>query len=187
MFQSKTFSHDQGMKKYVFFLFLCLSLLDLQAQQQPYKLAAGLRMGYPMAVSVKTFLGGTSHALEGTIGTRGFGINRIRWTSITGGYLVHRDIESILESLDISDAGHLSYYFGAGASALIWSYNNPIDRDRYGSTSLGIQGYLGVEFKINDVPLAIGTDWTPTIFLGNTYLGGLGLGYGTLAIRYVIK
>ncbi|MEM7374912.1 MAG: hypothetical protein AAF587_40340 [Bacteroidota bacterium] len=188
MNHTHTFFHTAGyLQKILFCLLLLFGLTDMQAQNQPYKLGAGLRMGYPMAVSVKTFLGSSAHAVEGTIGTRGFGLNRIRWTAITGGYLVHRDADQVLETLNVTDVGHLSYYFGAGASAMIWSYNNPIDRDRYGSTSFGIQGYLGLEFRINDLPLAIGTDWVPSLFLGNSYLGGLGLGYGTLAIRYVIK
>ena len=53
------------------------------------------------------------------------------------------------------------------------------------STSFGIQGYLGLDYTFEDLPLNLTVDWIPTIFL-NGFNNGFGGSYGSLGIRYVL-
>ncbi|MEL7532846.1 MAG: hypothetical protein AAFN10_16120 [Bacteroidota bacterium] len=39
---------------------------------------------------------------------------------------------------------------------------------------------------MDDYPINVSIDWTPSIFLGNGYYSGLGIGYGTLSVRYIL-
>lgn len=158
-----------------------------QAQTQPYQWSTGLRLGYPFSVTLKRFLGHGSHALEGTVGRRNFGYASIHWTTVTGAYLVHRDMDKLLEAFNMEPVKNLSYYIGAGVAAYFWSYRNSSYQGRYGTTSMGIQAYIGSEYKIDNLPLSVGVDWVPTFFIGEAYYGGFGWGYGTLSVRYVFK
>ena len=54
------------------------------------------------------------------------------------------------------------------------------------TTSFGIQGYLGLDYAFEDIPLNITADWIPTIFL-NGFGSGFGAGYGTLGVRYILN
>ena len=60
------------------------------------------------------------------------------------------------------------YYIGVGPSILFGE----------GSTLFGISGEIGLEYRFNGAPLAIGVDWRPTYFLGdnsNFEPGGFGV------------
>ena len=112
------------------------------------------------------------------MGTRGY--FNYRWTNISAAYQIHKPV-----SLDGVEG--LNYYFGGGASAYFWSYDvGFLDRDRYTSTSFGIQGYLGLDYVFEDLPINISLDWTPTVFL-NGFGSGFGGGFGSLGIRYVFS
>lgn len=153
-------------------LIFCLFSLTGMSYAQEYKAAIGARLGSPLAASIKYFAN-ESNALEAYVGTRGFA--GYRWTSISGAYLRHAPIEGV---------DGLQYYFGAGASVFFWNFDFSTEAS---TTTLGLQGYLGLDYKIPNLPISITADWVPTYFL-NAYagIGSFGSGYGALGIRYVL-
>lgn len=143
------------------------------ADAQSYKTAVGARLGYPLSASFKTFLSESS-AVEVYAGFRGW--TGYRWISISGAYLIHKPISGV---------DNLNWYFGGGASVYFWTFDSGfLNND--GSTSIGIQGYLGLDYRIPDTPVNITADWVPTFFL-NGFGSGFGGGYGSLGIRYILK
>jgi hypothetical protein len=163
------------MKKNIFTtsLFTCFLAATFTLQAQNYKTAIGARLGYPLSASLKHFVSETS-ALEGYVGTRGY--SGYRWTNVSGAYLYHRPIEEV---------EGLNWYVGGGASVYFWSFDFGFG-ENFGTTSFGVQGYGGLEYSFEEVPLSISADWVPTIFF-NSYLSGFGYGYGSLAVRYNLK
>ena len=142
-------------------------------QAQDYNSAVGLRFGYPLSASYKTFLNETA-AVEGYIGFRSYTFyNEFR---INAAYLIHNDIESV---------ERLRWYYGGGAGLAIWSYDVGFLGDE-GGVGLALSGYLGVEYTLDGTPVSFSLDWVPTVFIG----GGVdtfGAGYGALAARYVLN
>lgn len=157
----------------VFFAFT-LSSEGLHAQGATYTTAAGLRLGYPLSASIKHFIK-DDIAVEGYVGFRGF--SGYNWVSVSGAVQVHNPIESV---------DGLQWYWGGGASAFFYSFDNSFFGDTSTSTAFGIQGYLGLDYAFEDIPLNITADWIPTIFL-NGIGSGFGAGYGTLGVRYILN
>lgn len=148
-----------------------------EAQAQDYKLAAGLRLGSPWALSAKAFLSESS-AFEAYVGYRGFLFyNSI---SINGAYLIHQDLA--FEGIE-----GLRWYFGGGGGVQFWSF----DAFNEGSTYFNVTGYLGLEFTLPDTPISITADWTPTVIFGDGFNGigdtGFRGGYGGLGVRYILS
>ena len=158
-------------------LLLCLSVLaPAGLSAQDYKSAAGVRLGYPLAASYKTFLN-ESNAVEAYVGYRGFG--SVNWITLNAAYLVHKD-------LDVSDdINGLRWYFGGGAGVQFW--NSDFFDD--GTTTFSVSGYLGLEYTFDDTPVAVSLDYVPTFFIGDGFGGfsGFGAGYGALGVRYVLN
>ncbi len=146
-----------------------LSTSGLSAQN--YKSAIGARVGYPWAVSFKTFVAG-NNAIELYGGYRGFA--GYGWLSANGAYQVHFD----LEGLD-----GLQWYVGAGAGLLFYRYDDDL-LDPGDNMGVSLQGYLGLDYKVEGVPLNFTLDWVPNIFI-NGYVSGFRGRYGNLGIRYV--
>lgn len=169
-------------------ILVCLMFCSLSsfAQTQPYKSAVGLKLSYYGIATLKTFLGTSSNALELGVGTRGYyvGLGN-RWTTVTGAYLIHRDIDELLESLGIGDE-NITAYFGGGVSMYFWSYRSIADQNRYGSRSFGVQAYGGAEYRFEEYPFVVGLEYSPRLFFGRTILNGLGLGYGTVTVKYIL-
>lgn len=163
--------------------FLILGATQMQAQD--YQSAIGLRLGSPASVSLKTFLGGSNNAIEAFVGFRtnsvgsAFSGTKYRWTWIALGaaYQVHNPLE--IEGIE-----GLSWYYGAGGSVYFWTFNDDAFFADEASVSLGIQGYLGLDYKIKNAPINLSLDWVPTFFI-NGYVSGFGAGYGALSVRYV--
>lgn len=151
-------------------LLFCLSAMAFTANAQEYKTAIGARLGYPLSASIKHFVS-ESNALEAYVGTRGFGT--YRYTSVSGAYLRHGSIQGV---------DGLQYYAGAGASVFFWKFDFI---NNYSPTTIGLQGYVGLDYKFSNLPLSITADWVPTYFF-NGYISGFGSGYGALGIRYVL-
>lgn len=138
---------------------------------QDFDSAVGLRFGRPNSVTYKKFIN-ESAALEGFVGYRSFfGAN---FVTISGAYQIHKDI---------AEVDNLQYYYGGGASVYFWSVD-------FGdsSTSLGIQGYLGLSYTLENTPINFSIDWIPTFFINGLdgFGTGFGGGYGSLAVRYVL-
>jgi hypothetical protein len=150
------------MKKLLLFGFLLIGAFVVKAQQQnngtSYTTAVGLKM-YPGAVSVKHFIA-KDRAVEGLAY-----ISQDEFR-LTGLYEIHNDLGSV---------EGLKWYVGAGAHMGIW-------KDRYGTVSFGVDGVLGLDYKIKGAPLNLSFDWQPSFnFIGYNYFesawGGLGIRY----------
>jgi len=111
---------------------------------QYYKTAAGLRLGYPSALSLKYFLD-ENNAVEVYAGGRGYGAFSSFGLSISGAYLHH-------QPLDIDGLDGLQWYLGAGAT--LYSFGTAFTGTSF--TVLGIQGYLGLDwYPTPDLPIAL--------------------------------
>ena len=117
--------------------------------------AIGLRgdFGLAQAVSYKKFIN-ESNAIE-IIAGRGN-----TYLNIGGAFQKHLPISRDLD-----------WYFGAGASALLYR----------GSIGYGIQGYLGIQYNFDGIPLSITIDWIPTLETRTFIPQG-----GNLGIRYIL-
>lgn len=172
------------MKRSILISFFLISsfcmMISVQAQENqeagPYKTAIGVRLGSPLSVSLKHFLA-ESIAVEGYIGTRGYSF--YRWTNISAAVQIHKPLtfEGEIEGL--------SYYYGVGGSAFFWNYNDGFIATSLGTTTFGVQGYLGLDYGFENLPINLSLDWIPTFFVGDVALGSsFGAGYGTLGVRY---
>ncbi|HRO08228.1 MAG TPA: hypothetical protein PK611_08455 [Saprospiraceae bacterium] len=160
------------MKTKLFTVLAFVFLFSVSSYAQDYKSAIGLRFGYPLSASYKTFLS-EKGAFEGVAGFRSF--SGYSWFNIGAYYQVHNDIGSV---------NGLKWYYGAGANVYFWSYDTGFAGD--GSTSIGISGVLGLDYKFANIPLNVSVDWIPTYFI-NGYGSGFAGGYGALAARYVLN
>lgn len=131
-----------------------------------YKTALGVKV-YPGAISVKHFIKANT-ALEGLgyISSDGF--------RLTGLYELHNNLGNV---------EGLKWYIGGGGHLGIWSdtwkTNYPT---REGGLAIGVDGVIGLDYKIKDVPLNLSFDWQPSFnLIGYNYFEG---GWGGLGIRY---
>lgn len=165
------------MKKTIYFLSFSLALLfalpTTQAQQN-YQSAVGARLGSPLSASYKTFLN-ESNAVEIYAGARWR--STYSWFSIAGAYQIHKPIQEV---------DGLNWYFGGGAAVLFYSFDTDFTGDRGTSTTLGLQGYLGLDYTFRDVPINLTLDWVPTILLSG-FDSGFGPGFGSLGVRYILS
>ena len=159
-------------------LFLATAFFVNDVSAQEFKSAIGARLGYPLSVSYKVFLN-ESAAVEVMGGTRGVGsgIAGYRWYQVGAAYQVHKP-------LAVGDVEGLNWYFGGGASIYFWTFNEGFLNEG-SSTSLGLQGYLGLSYTLENTPINFTIDWVPTYFI-NGFGSGFGADYGSLGIRYTI-
>ncbi len=153
-------------------LFFCVGLTQ-NGQAQNYNSAIGVRLGYPLSVSYKTFISETN-ALEVYAGFRGF--TGYSWFSLNAAYQIHNDISSV---------EGLQWYYGVGAGILFFNFDNNFFNDNSSNTSFSVQGYLGLDYKFVNAPINLTLDWVPTYFI-NGFGSGFGAGYGSLGVRYVL-
>ena len=149
---------------------LLVILLAFQGSAQ-YSTAIGLRAGETSGLTIKQFIGG-SNALEGILGV---------WQ--------HGGSATLLFEHHAPAFGNgFNWYYGAGGHVSFqttYSYWYRYERRNYyyyrdGGTGLGIDGVLGLEYKIPKAPNAISFDLKPYIefYRGYTWLAldpGLGI------------
>ena len=163
---------------YLFFLSLLLAAPTNQtkAQGEPdYTTAIGGRFGSPyISASYKTFLQ-DRHAIEIYGSFQGFETHN--WKSLSGAYQYHLPVNKLIKGLKIYGGGGLSMYF--------WSFdsNFPGEDDPF---TVGLNSYVGLDFKIPSAPLTFSGDWTPTLFM-NGRNAGFDMNYWSVGLRYVIK
>ncbi len=156
------------MKKTVLALVVSLAIFQGAAIAQSnigstdYTTAIGVKF-YPGAITLKHFVT-DKHALEGIA----YFWNR--GTRITGLYEIHGDIQN---------AGGLKWYIGPGAH--VGFYNN---KNYGGGTYIGLDGVLGLDYKIKSAPINFSLDWQPSFEFGDG--AGFSGNWGGLAIRYVL-
>jgi len=164
------------MKKIALLFFMLIGLgFASQVKAQDYQSAIGLRLGYPLSVTYKTFLSG-SNALELYAGYRGYsGI--YSYFSAGGLYEIHKPFP---------DVNGLMWYYGFGASVQFFTYdNNYVFNDNTGSVGFGLSGVIGLDYKFADAPFNLSLDFLPTIRIGG-WDGGY-YTWGALSARYVLK
>jgi len=161
------------MKKHLMLLPLFMLCFLLSGQAQSYQKAVGVRLGYPLSLSYKTFINEKS-AIEVFAGTRGF--SGYRWVSLSGAYQIH-------QPLSAANTEGLNFYYGAGVSVFFWSFDSDLIDDA--TTTIGLQGYLGLDYSLKNTPINLTVDWIPTFFIGG-YGAGFGAGYGSIGIRYLL-
>lgn len=147
----------------VFSFSLLVSSAFAQSEGSSYKTAVGVKF-YPGAVSVKHFIGG-NNAIEGL----GYFYNR--GFRFTGLFEIHNDING---------APGLKWYAGPGAHT--GSYNSKYG----GGFSLGIDGVLGLDYKVSGAPLDLSIDWQPSYEFGSKFERGFIGNWGGLGIRYTL-
>jgi len=137
-----------------------------QSMGSDYQTAVGVKF-WPGAITVKHFIG-DNRALEGLANFWDHGFR------FTGLYEIHGDI---------NDVEGLKWYVGPGAH-IGWYNGNWHHGDYYykdGGFSLGVDGVLGLDYKINGAPINLSLDINPFLELAShTYVdiwGGLGVRY----------
>lgn len=159
------------MKRFLLATIVLFSLASaVQAQQMntgsDYKTALGVKV-YPAAITVKHFIK-PSVALEGLgyISSDGF--------RLTGLYELHNNLGNV---------EGLTWYIGGGAHVGVWSDSwktrYPTRND---GVAVGVDGVIGIDYKIPGAPLNLSFDWQPSFNLvGYNYFEG---GWGGVGIRY---
>jgi hypothetical protein len=157
------------MKKILLVSIVLFGAFSLKAQQMntgsDYKTALGVKV-YPGAISLKHFVSKNAIEALGYIYSDGF--------RLTGLYEVHDNISGV---------EGLKWYVGGGAHLGIWSdaWKNKYPY-REGGLAIGVDGVLGLDYKIKGAPLNLSFDWQPSFnLIGYNYFEG---GWGGLAIRY---
>ena len=128
------------------FVFLAGSQLQAQSVGSEYRTALGVKV-YPGAISIKHFTNDHT-ALEGLLSFWRYGFR------FTGLYEYHGDING---------APGLKWYVGPGAH--LGFYNDRWGRayvDEDNRLDLGIDGVIGLDYKINGAPLNLSLDWQPS-------------------------
>ena len=117
-----------------------------------------------------TILQGTATAQNEKHALEGIAYFWNRGTRITGLYEIHGNIEN---------AGGLKWYIGPGAH--VGFYNN-----KYygGGTNIGLDGVIGLDYKIKSAPINLSIDWQPSFEFGDG--AGFSGNWGGIAIRYVL-
>lgn len=137
--------------------------------QSNYTSAIGVKM-YPSAISHKKFYR-SNKAIE-TLGY--FTLDGFRATILNEFYA------------PIEGNNQLSWYVGYGGHVGIWSEawkkNNP---NHTAGIAVGVDGILGLDYKLKNAPLNISVDWQPSFnFVGASYFES---GWAGIGIRYVLK
>ncbi|MFP4059043.1 MAG: hypothetical protein ACLFUC_01000 [Bacteroidales bacterium] len=156
------------MKKYIFVLAFAFVFTSVFSQKHEYIDALGLRGGLSSGITYKHFIDKT-RALEGIITTRWHGF------SITGLFEFH----------DIAfETAHLYWYYGGGAHVGFYDgyKNTPWLNSGESAVLLGVDGIIGIEYNIQEIPVNISLDWKPAI----NFTGGAGIFPDEIAlsIRY---
>lgn len=127
-----------------------------------YKTAIGVKF-YPGAITFKHFFN-DKNALELLGYFRNYGAR------ITGLYEIHGNI---------NNAGGLKWYVGPGAHVSFYNSNSG------GGGSVGLDGVIGLDYKIPSAPVNLSLDWQPS-FDFKSLDGFIGDWFG-IAIRYTLK
>jgi hypothetical protein len=125
---------------------------------------------YTTAIGVKVLDGGgitLKHFLNKKDALEGIGYFWNRGSRITGLYELH---------FDISGAPGLKWYIGPGIHLGFYNTKNG------GGSWVGIDGVLGLDYKINNAPLNLSLDWQPSFEFGNNR--GFTGNWGGFGIRY---
>ncbi len=147
-------------------VFIVASGINAQSMGRTYKTALGVKVLDGAGITFKTFVN-TRDAVEL------IGYFYKNGTRITGLYEIHGNI---------SDAPGLRWYVGPGAHVGFYNSNNDRRFPRNSYTLIGLDGVLGLDYKINKAPINLSIDWQPSFEFGE--YGGFVGSWGGLGIRY---
>ena len=137
----------------------------------PYSTGIGLRAGMHPGITVKHFFKGDA-AIEGILHTR----PKYHGWILTGLYEKHATA---------FNTEKLKWYYGLGAH--VGHFGHGWYKDRWGdyyernTITVGIDGILGLEYFIGDIPFTVGLDVKPYFDIINP---GWGYWDGALSVRY---
>lgn len=135
-------------------LLMGFGLVD-ESKAQTYATGVGLRAGVSNGLTVKHFIQ-SDVALEGIIHSRWRGL------ILTGLYEVHENIREVRG---------LRWFYGGGAHLGSWNSGNIpppwADSNYRGSTIVGIDGIIGLDFKFEDAPINLSLDYKPAFNIIN--------------------
>ena len=158
------------MKKLLFTALLFFAAFNLGAQStKPMLQSIGVKV-YPGAITYKQYkTESVAKELLAYFNEDGF--------RLTGLYEKH---------MPIPNAEGLEWYVGGGGHFGLWNKSwrlrNPPSTAVF---AIGVDGVLGLDYKIPSAPLIISFDWLPSFnMVGHTYFEG---GWGGLAVRYTFK
>jgi hypothetical protein len=164
-------------KHLIFGLAVLLLSFANRESAQAQTVGLGLRVGgYNAGISGKYFFR-DNLAIEGILGT-GFGRRGFQLTSLVEQHASAFGIEG------------LQWFYGAGAHIGVFRgryYHEPSNKhyvDSYNRTlaTLGVDGIVGLEYQITEIPISVGIDFKPFIDINRD---GLFLyGDGALTVRY---
>lgn len=155
------------MKKMILLSALCVIVSfasNAQSMGRTYKTALGVKFWDGAGVSFKTFV-----APQNAIEVIGYFYKY--GTRITGLYEIHGNV---------SGAPGLKWYIGPGAHIGFYDYKG-YSGDR---AVAGIDGVLGLDYKINKAPINLSIDWQPSFEFADGDRNGFVGSWGGLAIRY---
>jgi len=146
-------------------ILLLFIVMSFSGQAQKYETGIGVRGDYyDFGITGKHFIEKNT-AIEGILNFRYGGYK------ITGLYEIHAPA---------FDVDRLYWYYGGGAHIGQVGDSDPfLDTDK-SAMLFGLDGIIGLEYDIKEIPITISADWKPTIsFTG--YRTGL---WGGLSFRY---
>lgn len=153
-------------------LFLAFLIVNTAQSQMDYRTGVGVRAGFDQGLTVKHFIG-SQDAIEGILSWR------YRGFVVTGLWERHHNAFGV---------EHLFWYYGAGAHVGFWRYynNHPwLDEGDRSGAVLGIDGIVGIEYNLADIPIGFSLDYKPAFNLvGSNYAMFDG---GAISVRYLIR
>jgi len=145
-----------------------------------YQTSVGIRLGSPLSVSAKHFLHDEG-AVEVYVGFRND--DPFSYIHVSGAYQYHQPIKEV---------DNLFYYVGAGATIIRCKYEPgyQIPGEEVGSfisNYFGLQGYIGLDYAFDDIPLNLSVDWIPTINVGENKPQTFSGGFWAISGRFIIQ
>lgn len=136
--------------------------VSAQSMGGNYKTAVGIKFWDGAGISFKTFI-----IPKNAVEVIGY-FNRFG-TRITGLYEIHKNLEG---------APGLKKYVGPGAHFSFYNY-----KGYYGDKAIaGVDGVLGLDYKVRRAPLNLSLDWQPSLELADGR--GFSGSWGGFGIRY---
>lgn len=160
------------MKFWSLLIFTALMMLSFtESKAQAGTTGIGIRIGSSQGLSIKHFTG-NSTALEGILAAR--------WN----GFYFAGLFEKHATAFDVKG---LYWFYGGGGHIAAWDDKEGPpwkNEDRYdGGAVIGLDGIVGIEYYVGDIPFSFGVDWKPAFNLVGDF--GLWISEGALTIRFV--
>jgi hypothetical protein len=154
--------------------FAAFSQKKVESGSSSYKAGLGVRLGYHYGITFKYMMSDAA-AIEGILQFRYHG------TAITGLYEKHAVA---------FDNDQFRWFYGIGGHVGYYGRNYGLAKKYYGRyyyeyeerPSIGIDGIIGLEYRIKEIPFTLGVDFKPYV---DIYYPGWGYFDSALSVRYV--